>query len=56
MASTVIRAPGRDPLPGVTAAFGIAEMVPDMSMSDFLAACDGALYRAKRAGRDRVSA
>ena len=42
-------------LPGVTASFGIAEMVPDIDAESFLSATDAALYRAKHAGRNQVA-
>ncbi len=42
-------------LPTPTISVGVAEMVPGQSPDDLIAAADAALYRAKRAGRDRVS-
>jgi diguanylate cyclase (GGDEF)-like protein len=47
------------PIPGarglrVTASFGVAEYIPESSSEQLVAAADGALYRAKRAGKDRV--
>lgn len=53
--TTRVTVPGGGELPGVTASFGIAEGEPEMSMNDFIGRCDEALYRAKRAGRNRVS-
>ena len=38
----------------VTASFGVAEHVGETNAEQLLAAADGALYRAKRAGKDRV--
>ena len=41
----------------VTASFGVAEVLPtDLSVEDAMGRADQALYRAKRAGRDRVEA
>ena len=38
----------------VTASFGVAEYEPESGTQQLVAAADGALYRAKRAGKDRV--
>ena len=38
----------------VTASFGVAEYAGEANSEQLLAAADGALYRAKRAGKDRV--
>ena len=38
----------------VTASFGVAEYAGETNTEQLVAAADGALYRAKRAGRDRV--
>ena len=38
----------------MTASFGVAEYGGETNADDLLAAADGALYRAKRAGKDRV--
>ena len=38
----------------VTASFGVAEYAGETNSEQLLAAADGALYRAKRAGKDRV--
>jgi diguanylate cyclase (GGDEF)-like protein len=46
---------GGAPLPGVTISIGIAEFKAGQSKDALLAAADAALYRAKNAGRDRVS-
>ncbi|HZQ43848.1 MAG TPA: GGDEF domain-containing protein, partial [Acidobacteriaceae bacterium] len=40
----------------VTASFGVAAQSPGDTCQDLLARADAALYRAKRAGRDRVVA
>lgn len=44
----------RQPLPHITASFGVASLAPGQSESDLVAAADAALYRAKEKGRDRV--
>lgn len=41
-------------LPPMTASIGIAELIPDESTGDVLTRADGALYRAKRTGRNRA--
>jgi diguanylate cyclase (GGDEF)-like protein len=38
----------------VTASLGVAGLEPEQDVADLQAAADRALYRAKRAGRDRV--
>jgi diguanylate cyclase (GGDEF)-like protein len=38
----------------VTASFGVAELAGHPSAEQLVAAADGALYQAKRAGKDRV--
>jgi diguanylate cyclase (GGDEF)-like protein len=38
----------------VTASFGVAEYAGESNSDDLVVAADGALYRAKRAGKDRV--
>jgi diguanylate cyclase (GGDEF)-like protein len=38
----------------VTASFGVAEYAGETNTEQLLEAADGALYRAKRAGKDRV--
>lgn len=40
---------------GVTVSLGVAGMARDDTLSDLTARADGALYRAKRAGRNRVA-
>ena len=45
---------GRE-LPSVTISVGAAEMSGCLTLESFVAAADAALYRAKRAGRDRAS-
>lgn len=50
-----VELPGGGELPGVTASFGITEMEPGLSMAALINRCDEALYRAKGAGRNRVS-
>jgi diguanylate cyclase (GGDEF)-like protein len=39
----------------VTASFGVAEYAGESNTDDLVVAADGALYRAKRAGKDRVA-
>jgi diguanylate cyclase (GGDEF)-like protein len=39
----------------VTASFGVAEYAGETNTEELVAAADGALYRAKRAGKDRVA-
>jgi diguanylate cyclase (GGDEF)-like protein len=39
--------------PGVTVSIGMAGLTPGMSMEDLIKAADGALYRAKEAGKNR---
>jgi PleD family two-component response regulator len=38
----------------VTASFGVAEYAGETNTEQLVAAADSALYRAKRAGKDRV--
>jgi len=38
----------------VSASFGVAEYAGESTTEQLVAAADGALYRAKRAGKDRV--
>ncbi|RRQ19934.1 GGDEF domain-containing protein [Thiohalobacter thiocyanaticus] len=44
-----------NPLPGVTASIGLAALEPGQDRDRLLDAADAALYRAKNAGRNRVS-
>ena len=41
-------------IPAYTASFGVAAALPEDTLSSLMARADEALYRAKRAGRDRV--
>jgi diguanylate cyclase len=43
-----------DILPGMTVSVGVAQFRPGESMAQLLERCDGALYLAKRTGRNRV--
>jgi diguanylate cyclase (GGDEF)-like protein len=45
----------RLPLPHITGSFGVASLEPGEDEQALVAAADAALYRAKQAGRDRVS-
>jgi diguanylate cyclase (GGDEF)-like protein len=45
----------RDPLPHLTASFGVATLVPGQDERALVEAADAALYRAKEAGRDRIA-
>jgi diguanylate cyclase (GGDEF)-like protein len=49
------RVNGETPLPKTTISLGLAESRPDETLSSLLVRADGALYRAKRAGRNRTS-
>jgi diguanylate cyclase (GGDEF)-like protein len=44
-----------EPLSSITVSLGVTQLVPGQNAKQFLAAADSALYRAKQAGRDRVS-
>jgi diguanylate cyclase (GGDEF)-like protein len=43
-------------LPGVTASFGVAQLLPGEAMETLVERADQALYRAKEGGRNRVCA
>ena len=43
------------PLPSVTISLGLAQLDPEQSAESLIAQADGALYRAKKEGRNRVS-
>jgi diguanylate cyclase (GGDEF)-like protein len=47
-------AQARDGEPAITISIGVADSNEASSLPQLLAAADGALYQAKRAGRDRV--
>lgn len=46
----------RKPLPHITASFGVAALMPAQDAHGLISAADVALYRAKKAGRNRVDA
>ncbi|MYM65560.1 diguanylate cyclase [Pseudoduganella sp. FT55W] len=46
----------RQPLPHITASFGVAVLQPQQSEQDLIQAADAALYRAKENGRNQVAA
>lgn len=52
---TPIHSADGDPLDSVTVSLGVARMAPGQDARAFLGSADAALYRAKQAGRDRVS-
>jgi diguanylate cyclase (GGDEF)-like protein len=45
----------RLPLPHITGSFGVATLTPELDETTLVEAADAALYRAKEAGRDRIS-
>jgi len=55
LSDAAVALPHGVPLPSVTASFGIAQMSDEEAPEDLLTVCDAALYRAKLAGRARVS-
>ncbi|HEX5340965.1 MAG TPA: GGDEF domain-containing protein [Duganella sp.] len=46
----------RQPLPHITASFGVAALQPQQGERELIAAADAALYRAKENGRNQVAA
>ena len=54
LAQHPVRAPGGERV-HVTASFGVAEFDGRATLNELMAAADAALYRAKRAGKDRVA-
>ena len=46
----------RQPLPHITASFGVAALQPQQDERELIAAADAALYRAKENGRNQVAA
>jgi diguanylate cyclase (GGDEF)-like protein len=55
MREAVVFADLNKPLPHVTASFGIATLAPEQDAEMLIATADAALYRAKDAGRNRIS-
>ena len=55
MQQAVVFADMRQPLPHITASFGVATLQPLQTESDLIAAADAALYRAKERGRNQVA-
>ncbi len=51
---TSVKDADEDLLPPVSISLGVAEMKDEYSVEDFVQAADAALYRAKKAGRNRV--
>jgi diguanylate cyclase len=56
MQQATVFADMRQPLPHITASFGVATLQPQQNEHDLVAAADAALYRAKDAGRNQVAA
>jgi diguanylate cyclase (GGDEF)-like protein len=55
MRQATVFADMRQPLPHITASFGVATLQAQQSEQDLIAAADAALYRAKAQGRNRVA-
>jgi diguanylate cyclase len=56
MQQATVFADMRQPLPHITASFGVATLQAQQNEHDLVAAADAALYRAKDAGRNQVAA
>jgi len=54
LAKHPVEAPSGEPV-RATASFGVAQLGTETALSELLAGADAALYRAKRAGKDRVA-
>lgn len=54
MQQAVVFADMRQPMPHITASFGVATLRPQQSEQDLIASADAALYRAKELGRNQV--
>jgi diguanylate cyclase (GGDEF)-like protein len=54
MQQAVVFADMRQPMPHITASFGVATLQPGQTEQDLIAAADAALYRAKELGRNQV--
>jgi diguanylate cyclase (GGDEF)-like protein len=55
MQQHVVFADMREPLPHITASFGVAILQPHQNEHDLIATADAALYRAKELGRNQVA-
>ncbi|GAB6040257.1 GGDEF domain-containing protein [Endothiovibrio diazotrophicus] len=51
-----LRCADDSPLPSITISLGLSQLAPDQDSETLIADADAALYRAKHAGRNRVSA